>query len=154
MNTKLVAVCVDPVEQNLKVSKKLGLGFPILSDEKREMIKAWGVVHPGGGMGEDIARPATFLVGPDGKILWRSLTENWRVRVRPEYLFEALARTSHQSSTAVGDAQSPAALSLIAMLDGQSSTTARPSGRKHRWALHLPALATNIGERCGLEDHR
>ena len=66
------------------------MSFPILSDADRVMIEAWGVTHPGGGMGEDIARPATFLVGPDGDILWRSLTENWRVRVRPEYLFEAI----------------------------------------------------------------
>ena len=90
MNTKLVAVCVDSVEQNRKVSEKLSLSFPILSDSGRLMTEAWGGTHPGGGIGEDIARPATFLVGPDGVILWRSLTKNWRIRVRPEYLFEAI----------------------------------------------------------------
>jgi len=42
---------------------------------------------PGGGA---IARPAVFLVEPDGTISWRRLTDNWRVRVRPEDVLEAL----------------------------------------------------------------
>ncbi|MCD4748409.1 MAG: hypothetical protein K8R59_03455, partial [Thermoanaerobaculales bacterium] len=63
---------------------------------------------------------------------------------------QPLARTSHQSSTAAGDALCPAALSRIGMLDGLSSTTPRPSGRKLHWAQHLTALATNLGEKHGL----
>jgi hypothetical protein len=54
-------------------------------------IAAWGQVHengkPGGGA---IARPAFFLVEPDGTISWRQLTDDYRVRVRPEDVLEAL----------------------------------------------------------------
>jgi peroxiredoxin len=86
-------VSVDDVETNAGVVEKLGLGFPILSDAERTAIAAWGVVHSGGSVdGSDIARPAVFLVGADGTVRWRNLTENWRVRTRPEHLLDALAR--------------------------------------------------------------
>jgi hypothetical protein len=42
---------------------------------------------PGGGA---IARPAIFLVEADGTISWRRLTDDYRVRVRPEDILEAL----------------------------------------------------------------
>ena len=43
-----------------------------------------------GGLDGDIARPATFILDREGTIVWRDLTENWRVRVRPERLIEQL----------------------------------------------------------------
>jgi peroxiredoxin len=73
------------------VVEKLGLDFPILSDSAREAITAYGVVHETGGIdGGAIARPAILLVGPDGTIRWRELTDNWRVRVRAETVIEAV----------------------------------------------------------------
>ena len=67
------------------------LEFQILSDVKREAIRTWGLVHengkPGGGA---IARPAIFLVEADGSISWRRLTDDYRVRVRPEEILEVL----------------------------------------------------------------
>lgn len=42
---------------------------------------------PGGGA---IARPAIFLVEADGSISWRRLTDDYRVRVRPEEILELL----------------------------------------------------------------
>lgn len=94
----MLAVSVDTVEQNRTLADRLGLDFPILSDAERTAIAAWGVVHAGGGIGgTDIARPATFLVEPDGTVSWRSLTENWRVRVRPEHVLGALESTPRRS---------------------------------------------------------
>ena len=88
-------MAVDTVEQNRELAEGLGLDFPVLSDNDRTAIAAWGVVHAGGGIGgTDIARPATFLVEPDGTVSWRSLTDNWRVRVRPQHVLDALASTS------------------------------------------------------------
>ena len=70
---------------------KLGLDFPVLSDADRRVIAAYGIVHPGASIdGGDIARPATFIIGPDGRVGYRSLTENWRVRVRPDDVINAL----------------------------------------------------------------
>ena len=40
--------------------------------------------------GKAIARPGTFLVDEEGRILWRELTENWRVRLDPQRVLDAL----------------------------------------------------------------
>jgi peroxiredoxin len=86
---------VDSVDDNRRLADELGLDFPILSDSERRAVAAYGVVHAGGGLGgTDIARPATFLVGPEGTVRWRELAENWRIRVRPDTIFEAIHGSS------------------------------------------------------------
>jgi len=88
---EVIAVSVDTTEESARLASKLGLEFPILSDVEQRAIHDWGVVHEGGKPGGGaIARPAIFLVEPDGRISWRELAENWRVRVRPEELLEVL----------------------------------------------------------------
>ena len=85
---------VDTIEESALLAAGLGLEFPLLSDVERQAILDWGLVHEGGKPGEGaIARPAIFIVEPDGRISWRSLTENYRVRVRPEHVLDALVRT-------------------------------------------------------------
>lgn len=81
---------VDTSEDSARLAEGLGLEFPLLSDVEREAVRAWGVAHDEGLPGQVIARPASFLVERDGTISWRSLTDNWRVRLRPEELLEAL----------------------------------------------------------------
>lgn len=81
---------VDTSEDSARLAEGLGLEFPLLSDVERQAIRAWGVAHEEGLPGQMIARPASFLVERDGTISWRSLTDNWRVRLRPEQLLEAL----------------------------------------------------------------
>ncbi len=87
----MLAVSVDTNEESALLAERLGLEFPILSDVEEEAIRTWGLVHengkPGGGA---IARPAFFLIEPDGTISWRRLTDNYRVRVRPEDVLEVL----------------------------------------------------------------
>ncbi len=39
--------------------------------------------------GHDIARPAEFLVDHNGVVRWRNLTEDLKVRARPEQMLEA-----------------------------------------------------------------
>lgn len=88
---ELVAISVDSVDENRRVVNKLDLGFPILSDPDATAITDYGLLHSGGGIGgTNIARPATLLIGPDGVVRWRQLTDNWRVRVRPEQVIEAI----------------------------------------------------------------
>jgi peroxiredoxin len=91
---EIIAVSVDTIEESALLAAGLGLEFPLLSDVERQAILDWGLVHEGGKPGGGaIARPAIFIVEPDGRISWRSLTENYRVRVHPEHVLDALART-------------------------------------------------------------
>jgi len=47
-------------------------------------------LHKGAGEnGQDIARPAEFLLDSNGVIRWVNLTEDFRVRARPEQMIEA-----------------------------------------------------------------
>ncbi len=70
----------------------------------------------------------------------------------PDAETAVLTRISHKLPAAADDAPCPAVFSRIGMLDGLSSTTARPSGRKPLWTRRLPALATKPGEKCGLNE--
>ena len=87
----MIAISVDSVEHNREVVEKLDLDYPILSDVDRKTITAYGLVHRGASIdGSDIARPATLIVDADGRVRWRNLTENWRVRVKPDAVIDAL----------------------------------------------------------------
>jgi len=92
LDADVVAVSVDPPEKSRELAEAYHLGFPLLSDPRLELIDAFGVRHPGGGLDGDIARPATFLLDREGRVVWRDLTDNWRIRVRPERLLEELRR--------------------------------------------------------------
>ncbi len=87
---------VDPPETNAALEKRLEIDFPIVSDSDLAALDAFGVRHevgdsPGGG--SVIARPAVFLLDEEGRILWKDLTDNWRVRVRPETVLAELAHS-------------------------------------------------------------
>jgi len=87
---RLAAVSVDPVARNLELASQHGFDFPILSDPDAEAARAFGVFHPGAGPGgSDLARPATFIF-TGGQLRWRNLTDNYRIRPRPEELLRAL----------------------------------------------------------------
>ena len=62
-----------------------------------------------------------------------------------------VARTSHRLATAARDMPQSAAFTPVGLLNVPSSTTPRPSGRKHHISQHLAGLATRRGEKCGLE---
>ncbi|MGH0028935.1 MAG: peroxiredoxin family protein [Myxococcota bacterium] len=94
LDARIVAVSPDSVEQNRGVAGRLGLGFPILSDPDLALTKELGLLHAGGGPPPDFAdipRPAVFIV-QDGTVRWRALTDNWRIRVRPDPLLEEVRR--------------------------------------------------------------
>ena len=81
---------VDTPEQSRKLAQEAGYTFTLLSDAKRDVIRNYDLVHRGGGVsGEDISRPAEFLIDSSGIVRWRMLTENYWVRARPEQVLEA-----------------------------------------------------------------
>lgn len=70
------------------MKRELQLGFPLLSDVDGAAIARYGLRDPAG----DYARPAVLLLDADGQIRWAAFTENFRVRVRPEALLQAVRR--------------------------------------------------------------
>jgi peroxiredoxin len=85
-----VAISVDTPEQSRDLCQKAGYTFTFLSDPKVDAIRRYDLVHAGQGInGQDIARPAEFLLDSSGSVRWVNLTENYWVRARPEQILEA-----------------------------------------------------------------
>ena len=84
-----VAISVDTSEDSRKLAQNQGYTFPILSDHSADVIRRYDLAHAGAGIhGEDIARPAEFLVDSTGTVRWINLTENYWIRARPEQVLE------------------------------------------------------------------
>ena len=84
---------MDSPGDSQKLCQSRGYTFPFLSDPNAETIRQYGVLHPKAGMaGNDIARPAEFLVDATGAVRWVNLTEDIRVRARAESVLAAIDR--------------------------------------------------------------
>jgi len=84
-----VAISVDAPDVSRNLAQQQGYTFPLLSDQKVEVIRRYDLVHAGAGEnGHDIARPAEFLVDTTGTVRWINLTENYWIRARPEQVLE------------------------------------------------------------------
>ena len=61
---RVVAISVDSPQESLELARKRGYTYPILSDEKMDVIRKYDLVHAGGGSGgADIARPNSYSLG-------------------------------------------------------------------------------------------
>ena len=91
---RVIAISVDTPAESEHLRETQGYTFPILSDAKDEVIRRWDLVHPHGGEnGADIARPAEFLIDSNGRVRWVNLTEDFRVRARPQQVLDAFDAT-------------------------------------------------------------
>lgn len=87
---RIVAISVDPSAVTKHHAEKQGYTYTFLSDAQREVIRRYDLVHAGGGPdGTDISRPAEFLLDPSGTVRWINLTEDIRVRARPDQVMRA-----------------------------------------------------------------
>ena len=85
-----VAISVDSPEDSRNLRQQAGYTFTFLSDPKTEAIRGYDLLHAGAGSdGQDVARPAEFLLDASGTVRWINLTENYWVRARPEQILEA-----------------------------------------------------------------
>ena len=90
LGVRSVAISVDTPEQSRDLCKKAGYTYTFLSDAKAEVIRRYDILHPGAvDNGQDIARPAEFLLDSSGVIRWVNLTEDFRVRARAEQMIAA-----------------------------------------------------------------
>jgi glutaredoxin-dependent peroxiredoxin len=83
---ELVAISADSATRCGALAKKLGLQFPLLSDPDLAVIRRWGVADEENG----IAWPAVYVVARNGRIAWRSLTENYTKRPASQEIIAAL----------------------------------------------------------------
>jgi peroxiredoxin len=58
--------------------EETGLPFDILIDERRDMMRAYGVWHRVGLDAWNIGRPAVFLIDQDGSIPYSFISDNQR----------------------------------------------------------------------------
>jgi len=79
---RVVAISVDP--------PKTAWTFTVLSDPDAAVIREFDLLHRGGGPdGQDIARPAEFLLDSNRVVRWRNLTGSVVRRARPEQVLAA-----------------------------------------------------------------
>jgi thioredoxin-dependent peroxiredoxin len=75
--TDLIGVSADPVAAQQAFKAKHKLKIPLVSDEKREMLEAYGVWGAKSMYGRTFMgiHRTTFLIGPDGRIatVWRNV---------------------------------------------------------------------------------
>ena len=89
MGVRPVAISVDTPETTRDLCAKAGYTYTFLSDPNAEVIRRYDLLHRGAGPnGHDIARPAEYLLDASGTIRWLNLTEDYRVRARPEQIIE------------------------------------------------------------------
>jgi peroxiredoxin len=60
-NAQVLGVSVDFNDANKAWAEKIGLTYPLLSDTRRQMTKAYGVLYDDPKMAEDPQRIATYL---------------------------------------------------------------------------------------------
>ena len=73
---RLLAISVDNQEHAAQVWNQVAKRqFSVLSDPGARVIRNYGLVHPSGGNGEDIALDTTLLIDEHGRELWRYVSE-------------------------------------------------------------------------------
>ena len=84
-------ISVDSHHSNGAFARSLGLSFPLLSDWKHEASAAYGVLLPDSGY----SSRATFVIGKDGRLLWREISEDLNSKEQipsPERAHAAITR--------------------------------------------------------------
>jgi peroxiredoxin Q/BCP len=64
----VTAIVADRREKIRRYIEETGLPFDVLIDERQDVIRAYGVWHRFGFVIRSVARPAAFLIDPDGSI--------------------------------------------------------------------------------------
>lgn len=85
-----MAISVDAPDVSRNLAGKAGYTFTILSDPDAAVIRRYDLLHKAAGPeGNDISRPAEFLVDSSGVVRWTNFTEDIRVRARADEMLAA-----------------------------------------------------------------
>lgn len=65
--------------------------FDILVDRGGKLVDLLGIRHKNANpvKGQDLPRSASFLIARDGKLIWHTLAQNYRVRPGPDDILAA-----------------------------------------------------------------
>jgi peroxiredoxin len=69
----------------------MGWTYTFLADPEARVIRRYDLLDPVE-EGKGIARPAEFLIDPTGTVRWVDLTDDFRVRTRPETVLATFDR--------------------------------------------------------------
>ena len=86
----MVGVLAQNREAVRRYVEETGLPFDILIDERRDMVKAYGVWHRLGLDALNISRPAVFLVNQDGTIPYSYVGDSQREFPTQHELLQAI----------------------------------------------------------------
>ena len=86
-NTKLVAISTDGNDEKNRTVSELGVQFLIIPDQKRKIIRSFGVLHPE----EGISRPAVFIIDKKGLVRFRKIGIDYTDRPTVKLLIQILS---------------------------------------------------------------
>ena len=90
----MVAISTDRWDQIPARLEQLTLGMVYLSDPEQSIIDAYGLRDAT--LGKEVARPASFILDGEGRIVWRHLPDDWRVRLSSDDYLRALDQVGLQ----------------------------------------------------------
>ena len=88
----MVAISVDPPDKLASMRESSQARFEFLSDPEGQILDLFGVRHVDGKGETDIAQSASFLLDAEGRIAWKHVAENYRVRPNPSEILAAADR--------------------------------------------------------------
>ncbi len=82
-----MSVVVAPLELVESWCRKAGITYPMLADADHQVSEAYGVYNL---LGDELAAPAVFVIGTDGKILWSRVAADSRDPASTDMILEQL----------------------------------------------------------------
>jgi peroxiredoxin len=96
-----VVILPQSAERVRRYIEETGLPFDILIDQSRSVSKAYGVWHRIGLDAWNIARPAVFLIDPDGSVRYTFVARNQRDFPSHDDLLAAIQRDPGRSPDSI-----------------------------------------------------
>ena len=86
LGAEIIAISADAPVDGVKVATELKLTYPVVSDNSRNYIRQYDVLHPQ----EGIARPSMFIINKAGRIVWSYVGQDASDRPEMETVLQQL----------------------------------------------------------------
>ena len=94
--SQILALSVDGPENLQKMLDRISMedgiapDFPLLTDDDHRVIDRYGLFNADDPRGREITHPATFVIDREGKVRWRFVEVDYKIRPTNEELIEVL----------------------------------------------------------------